>query len=403
MKKLSITTLFLAALVTSFSAQPAQAQIQVSISIGGFYDELEPYGRWVDCRYGDCWVPGRVSRHWQPYSNGEWVYTEYGWTWVSYDPWGDDPYHYGTWVYTDRYGWAWIPGTVWAPAWVTWSYSDDYVGWAPLPPSIAFGASGYYGRPVVMRSTQYVFVPMNRFVGTNVASVRVSPQQSATIFQQTTPVTRFGVSGGIVRNTAIPVETIQRATRMPIQTRSIRDAKTAPRPVTEWMRGDRRQVSVVAPAAVVREAIASRPQAPSREQAPLPGKARGNERINRGSEIQQQPAAPRGEVMPRRRVNQPAPAAPAAPGQPAPETYRGRPETSNAPGNRGRGRRPNEAQPQAAPQQAPPQQAPPPAVQANPGSQVQEQPGRGRGKPDKADKNGKEKKDKDKDKDKEKP
>jgi hypothetical protein len=403
MKKLSITTLFLAALVTSFSAQPARAQVQINISIGGFYDELEPYGRWVDCRYGDCWVPGRVSRHWQPYSNGEWVYTEYGWTWVSYDPWGDDPYHYGTWVYTDRYGWAWIPGTVWAPAWVTWSYSDDYVGWAPLPPSIAFGASGYYGRPVVMRSTQYVFVPMNRFVGTNVASVRVSPQQSATIFQQTTPVTRFGVSGGIVRNTAIPVETIQRATRMPIQTRSIRDAKTAPRPVTEWMRGDRRQVSVVAPAAVVREAIASRPQAPSREQAPLPGKARGNERINRGSEIQQQPAAPRGEVMPRRRVNQPAPAAPAAPGQPAPETYRGRPETSNAPGNRGRGRRPNEAQPQAAPQQAPPQQAPPPAVQANPGSQVQEQPGRGRGKPDKADKNGKEKKDKDKDKDKEKP
>jgi len=396
MKKLSITTLFLAALVTSFSAQPAQAQIQVSISIGGFYDELEPYGRWVDCRYGDCWVPGRVSRHWQPYSNGEWVYTEYGWTWVSYDPWGDDPYHYGTWVYTDRYGWAWIPGTVWAPAWVTWSYSDDYVGWAPLPPSIAFGASGYYGRPVVMRSTQYVFVPMNRFVGTNVASVRVSPQQSATIFQQTTPVTRFGVSGGIVRNTAIPVETIQRATRVPIQPRTIRDARAAPRPVTEWMRGDRRQMSIVAPAAVVREAIASRPQGGSREG--FRGNARGNGRINRGPETQQQPAAPRGEVMPRGRVNQPAPAAPAAPGQPAPETYRGRPETSNAPGNRGRGRRPNEAQPQAAPQQAPP-----PAVQANPGSQVQEQPGRGRGKPDKADKNGKEKKDKDKDKDKEKP
>jgi len=402
MKKLSITTLFLAALVTSFSAQPAQAQIQVSISIGGFYDELEPYGRWVDCRYGDCWVPGRVSRHWQPYSNGEWVYTDYGWTWVSYDPWGDDPYHYGTWVYTDRYGWAWIPGTVWAPAWVTWSYSDDYVGWAPLPPSIAFGASGYYGRPVVMRSTQYVFVPMNRFVGTNVASVRVSPQQSATIFQQTTPVTRFGVSGGIVRNTAIPVETIQRATRMPIQTRSIRDAKTAPRPVTEWMRGDRRQVSVVAPAAVVREAIASRPQAPSREQAPLPGKARGTERINRGSEIQQQPAAPGGEVKQRRgrgRIEQvPPPASAQVQRHPAPETDRGRPETSNAPGNRGRGRGPREAQPQAAP--PPPQQVPPPGAAANPGGQVQEQPGRGRGKPDKADKSGKDKKDKEKDKEK---
>jgi hypothetical protein len=421
MTKLSITTLFLAALATGFSAQPARAQVQVNISIGGFYDELEPYGRWVDCRYGDCWVPARVSRGWQPYSNGEWVYTEYGWTWVSYDPWGDNPYHYGTWVYTSRYGWAWIPGTVWAPAWVTWTYSNNYVGWAPLPPSIAFGSSGYSGRAIRMQPTQYVFVPTNRFVGSNVSSVRISPQRSASIFSQTTPVTQFGVSGGIVRSMAIPLQTIQRATGTQIQQRSIRDAKTAPRPVTEWMRGDRRQMSIVAPARDVRAAIASRPQGGGR------------------TGIQQQPAAPRGEVsrpQPIGRVYQPPAAAPAAPPaqvQPAPETYRGRPEKSNAPGNRGRGRRSNEAQPQAAPQQAaPPQQAPqpevqanpggqrgrgrrpdagpqaapqqaPPAVQANPHGQAQEQHGQGRGKPDKANKGGKDKKDKDKDKDKEKP
>jgi len=409
MKKLSIATLFLAALAAGFSAQPARAQIQVNISIGGFYDELEPYGRWVDCSYGDCWVPGRVSRGWQPYSNGEWVYTDYGWTWVSYDPWGDDPYHYGTWVYTARYGWAWIPGTVWAPAWVTWSYSDNYVGWAPLPPSIAFGSSGYSGRAVRMRPTQYVFVPTNRFVGSNVASVRLSPQRNATIFSQTTPVTQFGVSGGIVRNTAIPVETIQRATRVPIQTRAIRDARTAPRPVTEWMRGDRRQMSIVAPARDVREAIGSRPQGGNRAGG-FRGSTGGNGRNIRNPDVQQQPAA-------------------AAPVQPAPEAYRGKPETSNAPGNRGRGRRTSEAQPQAAREQAappaaqanpgdqrgrgrgrpsdagpqaapPPQQAPPPAVQANPGGQPQEQRGRGRGKPEKADKGGKDKKD---NKDQEKP
>src|SRR5512141_3269510 len=107
MKRLSITTLILAALAWGCSAQPARAQSSVSISIGGVYDELEPYGRWVDCNYGgygDCWVPSRVSRGWQPYSNGEWVYTEYGWTWVSSDEWGDNPYHYGSWVYTNRYG-----------------------------------------------------------------------------------------------------------------------------------------------------------------------------------------------------------------------------------------------------------------------------------------------------------
>jgi hypothetical protein len=403
MKKLSITTLFLAALATGFSAQPARAQVQVNISIGGFYDELEPYGRWVDCRYGECWVPERVSRHWQPYSNGEWVYTEYGWTWVSSDPWGDDPYHYGTWVYTNRYGWEWVPGTVWAPAWVTWSYSNNYVGWAPLPPSIAFGSSGYSGRAIRMQPTQYVFVPTNRFVGSNVASVRISRDRSASIFSQTTPVTQFGVSGGIVRNMAIPLATIQRASRTPIQTRSIRDARTAPRPVTEWMRGGRTQMSIVAPARDVKAAIASRPQGGNRTGAST-GSTGGNQPIIRNPVTRQQPA---------------------------PETYRGRPDTSNAPGKVGRGRRPNEAQPQAAREQAPPQQAAPPAVQANPGDQrgrgrgrpsdagpqagrekappavqanpggqVQQQQGHGRGKPDKADKSAKDKKDKEKDKEK---
>jgi len=293
MKKLSITALFLGALAVGFSAQPAPAQAYVDVSIGDFYDELDPYGEWVDCTYGDCWVPEQVEADWQPYTNGEWIYTDYGWTWVSNDPWGDDPYHYGTWTYLDRDGWAWVPGTVWAPAWVTWSYSDDYVGWAPLPPTVAFGASGYAGRPIVLSSTRYVFVPTSRFVGTNVRTVRVAPQQSAVIFRQTTPITRFGVTGGIVRNTALPIERIQRATRTRIETRKIR---TAPRPMTGWDRDSRRQVSIVAPAREVREAIAARPQKSSRSKAAAPGNTGGNGRGNRGPETRVQ--APQGQARP---------------------------------------------------------------------------------------------------------
>ena len=72
-----------------------------------------------------------------------------------------------------------------------------------------------------MSQTQYVFVPTNRFVDTDVTSVRVSAQESATIFRQTKPVTHYGVSDGIVRNTGIPIETIQRATGGRIETRNI--------------------------------------------------------------------------------------------------------------------------------------------------------------------------------------
>jgi hypothetical protein len=300
-------------------------------------------------------VPERVEADWQPYTNGEWIYTEYGWTWVSDDPWGDNPYHYGTWTYMDRYGWAWVPGTVWAPAWVTWSYNDNYVGWAPLPPSIAFGYSGYSGRAIRMSPTQYVFVPTNRFVGTNVRTVRVSPQQSAVIFRQTTPITRFGVTGGIVRNTALPIERIQRATRTKIETRNIRTARTAPRPMTGWTRDSRRQVSIVAPAREVREAIAARPQRGSRSTAPVPG---GNERMKTDD------LEGKDDRRPETRVQE-APA-------------RSRPETSNAPVGRGR-RSEVRQQPQPA---APPAQPNPNKLEKpQKGSgQESEKPAKGKGK-----------------------
>jgi hypothetical protein len=321
MNKLTVTALFLGAVAVGFSAQPAPAQVSVNVSIGSFYDELDPYGQWVDCSYGDCWVPERVDAGWQPYTNGEWIYTEYGWTWVSDDPWGDDPYHYGTWSYIDRYGWAWIPGTVWAPAWVTWSYSDDYVGWAPLPPTVAFGYSGYAGRPIVVPSTRYVFVPTNRFVGTNVRTVRVSPEQSAVIFRQTTPITRFGVTGGIVRNTAIPIERIQRVTRTRIETRNIRTARTSPRAISGWTAGTRRQVSIIAPAREVREAIAARPKKGSRSTAAEPG---GCGRVNRGSETRVK--APQAQARPQ---------AAARPAPPNPQKLE-KPPKGRAPENHGK-------------------------------------------------------------------
>ncbi len=64
-----------------------------------FHDQLAPHGRWVAAgSYGNCWVPSGVAAGWEPYVDGQWVYSDYGWTWVSDDPWGDIPYHYGTWA-----------------------------------------------------------------------------------------------------------------------------------------------------------------------------------------------------------------------------------------------------------------------------------------------------------------
>ncbi len=138
MKKLVLMlAIVILAIGSSGLAQKASAYTRVNISV--FYSALSPYGEWIDYRdYGLCWRPTVVGVGWRPYTHGRWVWTEYGWTWVSDYAWGWAPFHYGRWAYDDYYGWIWVPDDVWGPAWVDWRYSDTYIGWAPLPPAAQF-------------------------------------------------------------------------------------------------------------------------------------------------------------------------------------------------------------------------------------------------------------------------
>jgi len=117
------------------SPTSAQARDQDTISFDFFYDSLAPYGDWLQVGdYGPCWRPTNVDKDWTPYQDGYWAYTDAGWTWVSYEEFGGIVYHYGRWLRLEDEGWCWVPDYQWAPAWVSWRSSDDYVGWAPLPP-----------------------------------------------------------------------------------------------------------------------------------------------------------------------------------------------------------------------------------------------------------------------------
>ncbi len=110
----------------------------------GFYDELSPYGNWINYPgYGNVWMPASVSADFAPYATaGHWVYTDYGWSWQSDYAWGDVVFHYGRWFRDNTYGWLWMPGTEWAPAWVSWGSYDNYYCWAPLAPFASY--TSYY-------------------------------------------------------------------------------------------------------------------------------------------------------------------------------------------------------------------------------------------------------------------
>jgi hypothetical protein len=247
-RKALISALALA-LVTTLSSAPAQARTEVSVGLSFFYDELAPYGQWVTVRnYGQVWSPRGVAAGWQPYLYGEWRYTDYGWTWVSFDPWGGDPYHYGTWVFTDEWGWVWVPGTIWAPAWVTWCDYGSHIGWAPVPPSISIGLVGYSGPAIVAPARSYVFVPTQSFVGVDVRKVRVDPARNATFVSGAQKTTSFAVSGGIVRTGGPQVSRIQKVTGAPVQTSSLSVAKTRAVPIRSPARATKKALPVVMPA-----------------------------------------------------------------------------------------------------------------------------------------------------------
>lgn len=113
MIKLPAIVLGLMLLLTG-TTQKAMAQ-QEDVSLQSFYDELSPYGTWIqDPQYGYVWRPDVDQEDFRPYySNGRWAMTEYGNTWVSNYDWGWAPFHYGRWIYNRYNQWVWIPDTVW--------------------------------------------------------------------------------------------------------------------------------------------------------------------------------------------------------------------------------------------------------------------------------------------------
>ncbi|MDR2561764.1 MAG: FecR domain-containing protein [Holophagales bacterium] len=105
-----------------------------------YANSLDGHGDWVNVvDVGWCWRPSIALAGWRPYWRGHWGAYRGGMTWVSYDPFGYVTHHYGRWGWSPMYGWYWIPGVFYSPAWVAWNIMDGLFGWAPL---------GYYNRPI---------------------------------------------------------------------------------------------------------------------------------------------------------------------------------------------------------------------------------------------------------------
>jgi hypothetical protein len=187
-------------LLISIQQYPARAQYYDyndydgygGITYQTFYDELSPYGRWIEYpEHGYVWLPD-AGPGFHPYStNGYWVWTNaYGWMWLSGYRWGWAVFHYGRWFYDPFYGWLWVPGYEWSPAWVVWRHGGDFYGWAPLRPGIQINISfsiGRYSPPI----DYWCFAPRRYITSPNLYNYYIDRSRNVTIINQTTIINNY--------------------------------------------------------------------------------------------------------------------------------------------------------------------------------------------------------------------
>ncbi len=375
-KKFTHIVSFIFALALLLTVSSSRAQGSVSFQV--FYDQLSPYGSWVNYnQYGYVWVPTSVSTGFRPYgSAGHWVFTPDGWTWISDYDWGWAPFHYGNWLYDDSYGWMWIPGYDWAPAWVTWGeYGGDYC-WAPIGPNIEIGAAwGSYRPP----AHYWTFVPRGYITRTNINNYFVHYNTNVTVVRNITVIHNVNSGGGRGAYMRGPeASSVERYTHTSIRPVAIHDASGPGR--GQLQNG---QVSIYRPAVSRASSAKPAPRTVRSLQAIKPASLPGyNRHIQPAAGNAPRPAARTTPSNPPFR-HTPVPAPNARPQTASPHPARPTPNQPGAPTPRAHTERPARQQSRSVPQQqrsVPQQQRsvpqqPRPTPQREPAGSPQHEPG----------------------------
>jgi len=205
----------------------ASYEIRAELDIGYSYNYLSPYGTWVSMDpYGYVWCPRHMGYRWRPYSEGHWVWTDYGWTWIDDSDWGWIPFHYGRWGWDDDLGWYWVPGTVWGPAWVVWRSSDMYMGWAPIPPGVELRPGiDFAALSIRVPGNFWIFIGGSHFLDPEIHPYVLPYERNVTIVNYTTIHNGFSFRGDRFINEGVGIDTVRRITRRDVPRYSLEDSR----------------------------------------------------------------------------------------------------------------------------------------------------------------------------------
>jgi hypothetical protein len=192
-----------------------------------FYDYLTPHGAWVNYSpYGHIWIPYGTRYGWRPYTNGRWLWTSHGWTWISSYEWGWAPFHYGRWSWDVSLGWFWVPGHVWGPAWVSWRNGGAFIGWAPLPPDVEFVFGvGIRTLPYPIPDTLWVFVDGRYFLHSRIFNYVLPVERNYSTVKTTIRKTNIIDRNRVIMNQENDVETVGQLTKTKVSKYELVDSK----------------------------------------------------------------------------------------------------------------------------------------------------------------------------------
>jgi hypothetical protein len=132
---------------------------------------LNPYGTWS--KIDGLWAYTPLD-HQAPYTNGRWIYTEYGWYWKGTLPHSWATEHYGYWKRSADKIWSWYPGPVWLAETVEIRATPTHIGWR----SAAVDADGNFMEDPVDRYTkedEWTFVTLAQFANPITTAIAAKP------------------------------------------------------------------------------------------------------------------------------------------------------------------------------------------------------------------------------------
>lgn len=143
---------------------------------------LNPYGTWSKIDGLWAYTP---TDHQAPYTEGRWIYTEYGWYWKGRLPHSWVTEHYGYWKRSADKVWSWYPGPYWLPQIVELRATSTHIGWR----SAAVNQDGNFiekGEQRWAKTDEWTFVTLVQFAGPITPASAAKPEVAQGLLEDST-------------------------------------------------------------------------------------------------------------------------------------------------------------------------------------------------------------------------